>query len=107
MKIALCLSGEARSFKQGYEYHKKNLLDHYDVDVYIHAWTLPEPDMQSYKQLYSAKVYQYENKPEMVGYNEKYPRTPEPENRPPWNAYCMFYSMYKCSQLVEIGRAHV
>ena len=27
MKIALCLSGQARSFKQGYEYYKRNLLD--------------------------------------------------------------------------------
>ena len=40
MKIALCLSGQARSFEQGYEYYKKNLLDHYDVDVFIHTWQL-------------------------------------------------------------------
>ena len=25
-KIALCLSGQPRCVKQGYEYHKKNLL---------------------------------------------------------------------------------
>ena len=38
MKIALCFSGEARSFEKGYEYYKKNLLDHYNVDVFIHSW---------------------------------------------------------------------
>ncbi len=32
MKIALCFSGQARSFEKGYEYYKRNLLDHYDVD---------------------------------------------------------------------------
>ncbi len=41
MKIALCLSGQPRCVKQGYEYHKKNLLDHYDVDVFCHVWEAP------------------------------------------------------------------
>ncbi len=38
MKIALCFSGQARSFDKGYDFYKQNLLDHYDVDVYIHSW---------------------------------------------------------------------
>jgi hypothetical protein len=38
MKIALCLSGQPRCVKQAYEYYKKNLLDHYDVDVFCHVW---------------------------------------------------------------------
>jgi hypothetical protein len=44
MKIALCFSGQARAFEQGYEYYKRNLLDHYDVDVYIHTWKFPGED---------------------------------------------------------------
>lgn len=44
MKVALCLSGRARSFKEGYEYHKRNLLDHHDVDVFIHTWEDIEDD---------------------------------------------------------------
>jgi hypothetical protein len=39
MKISLTLSGQLRSWKAGYEYIKKNLIDHYDVDVYFHTWS--------------------------------------------------------------------
>jgi len=39
MKLALVLSGQLRSFEQGYEYIKTNLLDHYDVDVFFHTWS--------------------------------------------------------------------
>lgn len=38
MKIALCLSGRPRSYREGFEYHKRNLLDRHDVDVFIHTW---------------------------------------------------------------------
>lgn len=44
MKVALCLSGQPRSYKKGYEYHKRNLLDHFDVDVFMHTW--PDVDDQ-------------------------------------------------------------
>lgn len=39
MKIALCLSGQIRSFEKGFEYVKSNLLDHYSTDVFIHTWS--------------------------------------------------------------------
>lgn len=39
MKIALVLSGQLRAFQQGYNFIKKNLLDHYDVDVFFHTWS--------------------------------------------------------------------
>jgi hypothetical protein len=42
MKIALCLSGQPRCFEQGFEYHKKNLLDRYDVTVFCHVWQTPK-----------------------------------------------------------------
>lgn len=42
MKIALCLSGQARCVKQGYEFVKKNLLDGNDVTVFCHVWESPE-----------------------------------------------------------------
>ncbi len=99
MKIALCFSGEARAFEQGYEYYKNNLFDHYDVDVYIHTWNLPEH--KRLIKLYDPKVYIIADKPAVGDYNKKYPRTPEPENRPPWNAYCMFYSMYMSSVMIQ------
>ena len=100
MKIALCFSGEARSFEKGYEYYKKNLLNSlHIVDVYIHTWSFPESN--KLLELYKPKAYIIEDKPEVGDYNKKYPNTPEPENRPPWNAYCMFYSMYRSSMLID------
>lgn len=41
MKIALCLSGQARSVKKGFEYVKRNLLDINDVTVFCHVWESP------------------------------------------------------------------
>jgi hypothetical protein len=50
MKIALCLSGQARCVKQGYEFVKKNLLDGNDVTVFCHVWESPEVvDIEFYK----------------------------------------------------------
>jgi hypothetical protein len=37
-KLALCLSGQPRSYFEGHSYIKKNLLDHFDTDVFIHSW---------------------------------------------------------------------
>ena len=55
MKIALCLSGQPRSFEKGYEYHKKNLLDQYNVDVFIHTWE--SDDSKKYVDLYEPEEY--------------------------------------------------
>jgi hypothetical protein len=38
MKIALCLSGQPRALEEGFLYWKKNLLDCYEVDVFVHSW---------------------------------------------------------------------
>ena len=49
MKIALCLSGQARSVKAGYEFHKRNILDGTDVTVFIHTWT--QENMNFYQEI--------------------------------------------------------
>lgn len=38
MKIALCLSGHIRNLEENYLSLKNNLLNFYDVDVFIHTW---------------------------------------------------------------------
>ena len=38
MKIALCLQGQPRIWRQGYEHLKRELLSKYDVDVFGHTW---------------------------------------------------------------------
>lgn len=37
-RLALCLSGQPRSYNKSYHYIKQNLLDHYNVDTFIHSW---------------------------------------------------------------------
>jgi hypothetical protein len=101
MKIALCFSGQARSFEKGYEYYKRNLLDRYDVDVYIHSWkrdaTVGE---KSIVDLYNPVGYLFEDPPETDA-NTKYTHTPDIQKYPPRNNYLQFYSMYKCSTLIQ------
>lgn len=38
LKLALCLSGQPRSYNKSYHYIKQNLLDHYNVDTFVHSW---------------------------------------------------------------------
>ena len=97
MKIALCLSGQPRSFKQGYEYHKKNLLDHYDVDVFIHTW-VDSPDLQELAELYNPVVMMVEPKP-AGDFDERFTNTPNPIAHPPRFTVAMLYSIFKSCEL--------
>jgi hypothetical protein len=38
MRIALCLSGQPRFFKQGYQSLMQTLLSRYNCDLFIHSW---------------------------------------------------------------------
>jgi hypothetical protein len=98
MKIALCFSGQARAFQKGYEYYKRNLLDHFDVDVYIHTWKFPEED--ELIRLYNTKAYETQVPP-LGDYDNKYTNTPNAQKHPPRFTYRMIYSMYQCSQLIQ------
>ena len=39
MKIAVCFFGHLRTFKRCAPYIKKNLLNHYDCDLFMHTWS--------------------------------------------------------------------
>ena len=101
MKIALCLSGQPRCVKQGYEYHKKNLLDHYDVDVFCHVWEAPGIEEV---ELYQAIATMIE-KP-LTNDLSKYTRVPPPQ--PNWKvkdparaAWNLTYSLMKANELCQ------
>jgi hypothetical protein len=98
MKIALCFSGQARAFKEGYEFYKRNLFDHYDVDVYIHTWKFTEQN--DLVALYKPKACEFELPPQ-GDFNTKYTNTPNPVKHPPINTYRMLYSIYRSSQLIQ------
>jgi len=101
MKIALCLSGQPRCVKQGYEYHKKNLLDRYDVDVFCHVWEAPGVEEV---ELYQAIATMIE-KP-LTNDLSKYTRVPPPQ--PNWKvkdparaAWNLTYSLMKANELCQ------
>lgn len=102
MKIALCLSGQARSFKQGFEYYKKNLLDHYDVDVFIHTWKFD--GWEEYRDLYNPvefKIDQSVTADYGKTIDEMYIRTPNKEKFPPRFTYAMLHSMDTCATILS------
>jgi len=39
MKIAICISGQVRTFDKSFISLKKNYLDKYDCDIYCHTWS--------------------------------------------------------------------
>jgi hypothetical protein len=97
-KIALLLSGQARSWQKGYEYHKKNLLDHYDVDVYFHTWLDDNNTHEEIAKLYNAKEYRLTDLNNLdkilENVDKTYPNTPSPQF-PPRNTWLMFSSLYE------------
>ena len=96
MKIALCFSGQARSFEKGYEYYKRNLLDIHDVDVYIHSW---KPKIDKLIELYNPRDCFFEDT--LSGnYDAIYTKTPNAEKWPPRFTYSALYSMNEVRKLI-------
>ena len=88
MKIAICISGQPRNYKKGYQELKKWFLDRYDCDVYIHTWedtnhtftsshnytktnhyTFTKKDYSKILELYQPKDYIFQ-KPIPFDYNQ-------------------------------------
>lgn len=101
LKLALCLSGQARSLFKAHEYIKKNLLDNFEVDIFAHTWkpTNGYPQMKLYNDLntlYSPISFAYDNAlPEETNNDIAVPNASHPAN------FCtsMFYSIYKSNDL--------
>jgi hypothetical protein len=114
MKIAICISGQPRNFKQSYESLKKYFLDKYDCDIYFHTWKTPnfestnfgfgnnqysltENNYNDLIQLYNPKKYILEAPILFDASNYKCPIWRQPLN----NTLSMFYSLYRAFQLIE------
>ena len=106
MKVALCFSGQARSYKKGYPYYEHNLLSKQDVDVYIHTWASrdDEETQEIYKELsslYKPKNIIIQSPVSGEFIDNIYTNNPNPQRHPPRFTYSMLMSMYLCSKLLE------
>lgn len=101
MKIAVCISGQYRAYKQGYEYLKRNMLDHYDCDIFIHTWYNNDIYVaDDVKALYQPKNWRCDmpiSKEE--GYDEIFTNTPNAKGWPPTATVSMFYSLFQSLRL--------
>ena len=96
-KLALCLSGQPRSYFDAYQYVKKNLLDYYDVDVFVHSWKSPNNLVQlkiyeEIKAIYSPLLLLFDSPlSEVTNSDLTVPNTSHPAH------FCtsMFYSIHK------------
>lgn len=109
LKVALLLSGQPRSFEKGFEYHNRNLLEKYSVDVFMHTWAgnrMIENDLKklysknglAYAKLSTDNTQCYPNTESMV--KDVYPRIAS-DQFPAYNTYKMFYSMFEAWELME------
>jgi len=99
-KIALCISGQPRSYKKGHQYIKQNLLDHHSVDVFYHTWWNEKTDFAEIETLYDPVDFLIE-KPLPNIYEKKYTRIPS-EKYPAYFTVSAFYSIFKANKLKKI-----
>ena len=60
MKIAVCISGQPRNYKQGFAELKKWFLSKYDCDIYIHTWK-DDSAMEAGHKFAQARTYEFED----------------------------------------------
>jgi hypothetical protein len=100
MKVAICISGQPRAYNKGYEYLKKNLLDRYDCDIFIHTWNNSVYDIQDVVSLYKPISYISEDYPFSFDHlNNKYVNTPNALEFPAANTVFAYYSLFKSCSL--------
>lgn len=114
MRIAICISGQARNFRLSYDSLKTYFLDKYNCDIYLHTWksanfestdfgfgnnkySLTDNDYNALIQLYKPKNYIIEKPILFDASGYECPIWRQPLN----NTLSMFYSIYKSIQLIE------
>ncbi len=95
MKIALLLSGQLRSFSEGWSYINKNLLTHHDVDVYFHTWS---------KNWNSKVVSLYKPKDFIVEFDELFGQYSGYRIASPMHPARNFFMMYRSILLADLMR---
>jgi len=116
MKIALLLSGQLRQIERGYEFIHKNLIEGYDVDVFIHSWYNPEEENKKFSKWWESKLSPNSDQKAILLYNPKRYLI-EPQKSFDNKSYdasmfegsyrvnatlSMFYSIQECNRLKNI-----
>lgn len=97
MKIALCLSGQPRALQEGFAYHSRNLIEEYEVDVFVHSWN---SDLNGrVLRIYKPVKHKFEDPKFGEEHDIKYKYTDEENLWPPRNALSAFYSIYQANEL--------
>ena len=104
MRIAICFSGQPRSFKKAYPYYKKNLFDKHPgkVDVFFHTWREDTKDL-----IMSDLIHTYKPKRHLFTsyledsdkFNQRFINTPNPARHPPSATVNAFYSIFMSNLL--------
>jgi len=100
-KLALCLSGQARGLSKAHSFIQKNLLDPYNVDVFLHTWK-PKGGIAQI-QLYERMISLYD--PILFSYDHPIPKETNQDmmvsiiSHPANFCTSMFYSIYKSNDL--------
>lgn len=101
LKVALMLSGQPRSYKAGFEYHKKNLLNKFDVDVYMHTWPSVSNEIKGdLVDLYGGSIKTSEIETDERFVTERFTRIPNYQF-PAINTFRMFYSLYQSYAMIR------
>ena len=122
-RIALCISGQPRSYKEAYPYIKKNIIDansnDAELDVFIHCWY--DPDLagvpfketsehvknvpvvvknapEEIKLLYKPKSMKVDL-PENFDYRIKHEYLQKRDTTNPVASFSMWTSIYRCNEL--------
>jgi len=96
-KIALCISGQPRSYEIGHQFIKKNLLELYNVDVFFHTWNNDHTNFNKLIKLYNPKKYIVEPALENT-IDQKYTRIPS-QKFPAYFTVSAFYSIFTANQI--------
>jgi hypothetical protein len=111
MKIAVCISGQYRAYKQGYEYLKRNLLDKYDCDIFIHSWFNNDIyPADNVRELYKPVRWSFQMPiSDEEGYDDIFTNVPGAGWYPPTATISMFYSMFQTLRMkceYELKHSH-
>ena len=94
MRVALCLSGQVRAFRESFPYYKKNLLNKHDVDVFIHTWEhIDDMSAATFFRAQNISVSRPFNSNQFSDYkviDERWPAV---------NTFSMWYSVFKANEL--------